>query len=155
MKNIVLILGFLFLSFSIIGQTLVKDKNGKNVDIVAEIKKTNQPVLVCFFATWCKPCLKELKAINDIYEEFLKYDVKIIAIAVDNSRSMNSVFPLVNSMELEFDVYIDNNAEFKREMNVNNIPHSFLYYNKKVVYQHQSYLEGDEIIILEKVKKLK
>jgi thiol-disulfide isomerase/thioredoxin len=155
MKNIVLILGFLFLSFSTIGQTLIKDKNGKNVDIVAEIKETNQPVLVCFFATWCKPCLKELNAINNIYDEFLKYDVKIIAIAVDNSRSINSVFPLVNSMGLEFDVYIDNDAEFKREMNVNNIPHSFLYYNKKVVYQHQSYLEGDEIIILEKVKKLK
>jgi hypothetical protein len=54
----------------------------------------------------------------------------------------------------EFDFYLDVNQDFKKLMNVNIPPHSFIV-NKygEVVYQHISYSEGDEEEIYEELQK--
>ena len=36
------------------------------------------PVLLSFWATWCKPCIEELKAYNKIYQEYKEKGFTII-----------------------------------------------------------------------------
>nr|MBA3900969.1 TlpA family protein disulfide reductase [Bacteroidota bacterium] len=61
----------------------------------------------------------------------------------------------VNGRNWDFEVYLDVNQDFKRAMNVNNVPHTFLLNgNGEIVWQHNSYSEGDEIKMYELVKKL-
>jgi thiol-disulfide isomerase/thioredoxin len=123
-----------------------------------DISNDGKPVLITFWATWCKPCMKEHDAINDVYEEWVdETGVKLYAISIDNARSSNRVMPTVNGRGWEFTVLLDQNGDFKRAMNVNVPPHTFVVNGKgEVVWQHVGYLDGDEeeyIEIVEKVEK--
>ena len=160
MKNLILLLLTAVFSISLsaqeVPQVQIKDLNGKTVNSKSIIENNGKPVLVSFFATWCKPCIKELTAFNEEYADWAKETgVKIIAISTDNARSSSSVAPFVNARGWEFDVYLDENGDLKRAMNVGNVPHTFLLDGKgKIVWQHTSYLEGDEDKTFEVIKKV-
>jgi hypothetical protein len=63
--------------------------------------------------------------------------------------------PLVDGKSWEFEVLLDPNSDFKRAMNVNMIPHTFLLDgNGNIVSQHTSYFEGSELELYKEVKKL-
>ncbi|MCT4639305.1 MAG: TlpA family protein disulfide reductase [Bacteroidales bacterium] len=121
-----------------------------------EIKNDGKPVIISFWATWCKPCVKELSAISEIYEDMQEdTGVKLYAISVDNARSSSRVAPFVNARGWDFTVLLDPNGDFKRAMNVVNVPHTFvLDGNGKIVWQHTSYADGDEEELYEVLKKL-
>ena len=123
---------------------------------MSEISNNGKPIIITFWATWCKPCIKEHDAINDVYEEWVEETgVKMYAISIDNARSSKQVMPTVNGKSWEFDVLLDENGDFKRAMNVNVPPHTFIIDgNGLIVWQHVGYLDGDEHEYLEIVKKL-
>ena len=113
-------------------------------------------IFIMFWATWCKPCIQELKAVHDVYEEWQDdYGVKVYAISIDDSRNARKVAPFVKGRGWKFDVLIDENSDFRRAMNVNNPPHSFLVDGKgKVVWQHNGYAPGDEEEMIKELKKI-
>ena len=115
-----------------------------------------KPMIISFWATWCKPCKKELDAINEEYADLVKETgVKLIAISIDDARSSGKVVTDVKVKGWTYEVYIDENQDFKRAMNVNNVPHTFLVDGEgKIVWSHNSYAEGDEAQLFEHVRKL-
>jgi thiol-disulfide isomerase/thioredoxin len=132
----------------------VKKLDGTNFN-TKEITNDGKPIIISFWATWCTPCKKELNTIHDLYDDWkAETGVKLIAVSIDDARNIQKVAPYVNGRNWEYEVYLDPNQDFKRAMNVNNIPHTFLLNgNGEVVYQHNSYAEGDEIKLYELVKK--
>lgn len=113
-----------------------------------------KPIVISFWATWCKPCKKELDAIAENYADWQKETgVKLIAISIDDARSASKVVTDVKTKGWEYEVYIDENQDFKRAMNVNNVPHTFLIDgNGKIVWSHNSYAEGDEDKLYENIQ---
>ncbi len=120
----------------------------------ATISNDGKPILISFWALWCKPCKNEMDAYNEVYEEWQEETgVKIYAVSIDDSRSSAKVQPFVNGKAWEMEVLLDPNGDFKRAMNVNMIPHTFLLDGEgNVVYQHTSYYEGLEEEIYELVE---
>ncbi len=112
----------------------------------ADFDNDGKPMVISFWATWCKPCIKELDNISDVYEDWQEETgVKVIAISIDDARNAALVTPFVNAKGWEYDMYLDKNSDLKRAMNVINVPHTFLLNgDKEVIYQHTSYAEGDE-----------
>ena len=160
MKKTILFLFAILFTGSLFAQnkipaTEIKTLDGKIIN-TSTFKNDGKPIIISFWATWCKPCIKELKNIAEVYEDWQdETGVKLIAISVDDSRSMNRVAPFVNGRGWEYEVYLDPNNDFKRAMNVNNVPHVFLIDgNGKIVWQHTSYAEGDEEELYELVQKL-
>ena len=155
----VLVVSLMVLSFSFawsqIPNVQVKDISGKNFS-TEDITNDGKPIIISFWATWCKPCVKELSAIAEVYEDWQEETgVKLVAVSIDNSRSMSKVAPFVNGKAWEYEVLLDPNSEFKRAMNVVNVPHVFLIDGKgNIVDQHTSYADGDENELYEKVKKV-
>ncbi len=133
----------------------LKTLDGKNFN-TANISNDGKPIIISFWALWCKPCQKELDAFNEHYAEWQKETgVKIYAVSIDDSRSTAKVLPLVDGKSWEFEVLLDANSDFKRAMNVNMIPHTFLLNAEgNIVSQHTSYFEGSELELYKEVKKL-
>ena len=109
-----------------------------------------------FWATWCKPCKKELDAISENYTDWQKETgVKLIAVSVDDARSIAKVPTDVKTKGWEYEIYTDENGDLQRAMNVNNVPHTFIVDGAgNIVYSHNSYAEGDEDVLFENIKKL-
>lgn len=120
------------------------------------IENNGKPIIITFWATWCKPCMKEHDAINEVYDEWVEETgVKLYAVSIDNSRSSARVLPTVNGKGWKFDVLLDDNSDFKRAMNVNVPPHTFVLDGSgNIVWQHVGYLDGDEAGYIETVKNL-
>ena len=142
-------------SYSQIPSVDIKDLNGK-VFNTSEFDNKNSPIIISFWATWCKPCKQELENIHELYEDWQEEtNVKLIAISIDDSRNTAKIKPLVNAKGWEYEVYQDSNREFATKMGVNPIPHTFLLDgNKKVVWEHVTYADGDEEELYEKVLEL-
>lgn len=131
----------------------IKDLSGKTIN-TSNLQNENGLIVIDFFALWCKPCVLELDNINELYEDWqAETGVKIIAISVDDSRSTSKVAGFANGRGWKFDIYLDANSDFKRAMNVNNIPHTFLVKDGQIIWQHNSYAQGDEDELFELIKK--
>lgn len=160
MKNILLTLSLL-ISLSITAQTRkIPSVNVKTVDgkvfNTAQLKNNGKPMVISFWATWCKPCKKELDAIAEEYTKWQKETgVKLIAVSIDDARNSAKVGPEVKAKGWDYEVYIDENQDLKRAMNVNNVPHTFIINgNGEIVWSHNSYNEGDEEKLFEALKKV-
>ncbi|MEI6487636.1 MAG: TlpA disulfide reductase family protein [Bacteroidota bacterium] len=160
MKKIVIgILSFMILTNLSTAQTIaaadVKTVDGKTVN-TSKFTNDGKPIIISFWATWCKPCKKELDAIEENYTEWQKETgVKLIAISIDDARSASKVGTEAKSHSWDYEIYVDENQDFKRAMNVNNVPHTFVVDGKgNVVWQHNSYAEGDENHLFEVIKKV-
>lgn len=135
--------------------TDVKTTDNKTVS-TSTFSNNGKPMIISFWATWCKPCKKELDAIAEEYGDWVKETgVKLIAVSIDDARAFAKVGPEVKAKGWEYEVYVDENQDFKRAMSVNNVPHTFVLDGKgKIVWQHNSYLDGDEHALYEVVKKV-
>ena len=132
----------------------LKDMDGKTID-TAELYNDGKPIVISFWATWCKPCLRELKAISEVYPDWQdETGVKVIAVSIDQAQDAQKVKPLVSRMGWDYDVLLDQNSEFKRQMGVSDPPHVFVVDGQgNVVWNHQGYIDGGEDEIFEAVKK--
>lgn len=160
MKNLLsslllLMLPILAAAQSKLPSVMVQTLDGRKVN-VASFKNDGKPMIINFWATWCAPCKRELNTIAEHYDEWQKKTgVKLIAVSIDDTRSMSRVAPYVNGQEWEYEVYLDPNADLKRALNVNNVPHTFLVNGKgEIVWQHNNYEPGDELELYAKVKEL-
>lgn len=159
MKKLVMI-------FSIILTTLVSAQNTlpkiEAKDISGQIHRLDSlgfdsPIIISFWATWCAPCKKELNTLSECYSDWqTETGVKIIAISIDDQKTITSVPVYVNGKSWDFIVLLDPNGDVKRAMGVNNVPHTFLV-NKsgEIVYNHNNYAPGDEEILYQELLKLK
>jgi|TARA_B100000123_G_scaffold37764_1_gene24883 thiol-disulfide isomerase/thioredoxin len=133
----------------------VKKIDGSNFNF-KNIDNNGNPIVISFWATWCKPCTKELNNIAEVYEDWQdETNVKLVAVSIDDRRSQSKVAPYVNSSGWEYEIYIDPNSDLKRAMGVSTVPHTFLLdKNKQIIWQHRGYVEGDEYELFDEILKL-
>lgn len=132
----------------------IKTGTGEKINTSA-FENDGKPMIIDFWATWCKPCIEELNAIHDVYADWQnETGVKMIIISIDDARTSQRVAPFVNARNWAYESYIDPNGDFKRELNVNMPPQTFVLNGKKeIVWQHVGYTPGDEDELFEAVKK--
>ena len=92
-----LLLAFTLPSNAQLPSVTVKTMDGKTVN-VDTLSNGGKPFIIDFFATWCKPCNRELDAISEVYEDWQQETgVKIFAVSIDQGQNINKVKPLVDN----------------------------------------------------------
>ncbi|WP_425077375.1 TlpA family protein disulfide reductase [Psychroserpens sp. S379A] len=159
MKNFILFLTLFSLSLSSYAQQDLPNVDltsidGKSVNLKNETNKDGITI-VSLWATWCVPCLKELDAINEVYVDWQdETNVELIAVSVDDSRTVGRVKSLVNGKDWDYKVLLDKNNDLKRALNAASIPLTVLVKDNKIVYEHSGYSPGAELELYEKIKEL-
>ncbi len=160
MKRLILFLtlSFAFFLNNVLAQlpaVTLKTMNGTEVR-TDTLSNGGKPFIIDFFATWCKPCNRELDAINEVYEEWQEETgVKIFAVSIDQAQNINKVKPLVSNHGWEYDVLLDPNSEFLRAVGGQMIPYTLVVDAKgKIVYKHSGYTDGAETELIKKVREL-
>ena len=133
----------------------LKSMNGKEVR-TDTINNQGKPIIISFFATWCKPCNRELKAINEVYEDWVEETgVKLIAVSIDEAQNVNKVKPLVDSNGWPYEVLLDPNRDFSRALGIQTIPFTLIVDgNGNIAYKHNGYTDGAETELIEKVREI-
>ena len=156
MKRIVISLLIALLGLDLqaaLPEVMLQDIEGKQVSM-ASLAGHGKPVILSFFATWCKPCMRELNAISELYPDWQdETGVEIYIVSIDQGQDIHKVKPLVDGNGWEFSVLLDPNGTFKRAMNVQNIPHLFVLDGKgTIVFQQAGYTDGEETEIAKYLK---
>jgi peroxiredoxin len=126
---------------------------GKKINF-QEAAASDNVVIVSLWATWCVPCLKELDAISEVWDEWQdETNVELIAISVDDSRTIKRVKPLVNGKGWDYTVLLDTNNDLKRALGASTVPLTLLVKNNKIVFTHSGYTPGYENELLAKIKE--
>jgi cytochrome c biogenesis protein CcmG, thiol:disulfide interchange protein DsbE len=133
----------------------VKDLDGQTVKI-EELQKDGKVRLYSFWATWCSPCKKELDAISDYYEEWQKkYNFELVAVSIDDPRTLAKVKTTVAEKEWPYRVLHDPTQDLMKAAGINAVPYTILVDGKgNVVFEHNGYVPGDELEIEKYLKEL-
>ena len=133
----------------------LKTMDGKTVR-TDTLSNNGKPFIISFFATWCKPCNRELDAISEEYEDWQEETgVKIFAVSIDQAQNINKVKPLVTNHGWTYDVLLDPNSDFRQALGIQMIPFTLICDGKgKIVYKHNGYTDGAEAELIAKVKEL-
>lgn len=127
------------------------DFQGEKINTI-DLLNNEKLTILSLWATWCVPCIKELDAINEVYESWKEdIDFELIAISVDDSRSHRRAQALVNGKEWPYKILLDVNQDFKRALGTSFIPQTLIIKNGKILYQHTGFQPGDENYLFEKL----
>jgi cytochrome c biogenesis protein CcmG/thiol:disulfide interchange protein DsbE len=114
------------------------------------------PVVVSFWATWCKPCLKEMPHLNQFAGEFAG-QVTFLAVNTDNSKSVAKVAPFLAGKNYDnLIVPLDTGGTVQSQLQVGGtIPFLVMYDAAgREVYSHVGYKPGDEVELKHAIDKL-
>ncbi len=122
----------------------------------ADIQNEGKPIIVSLWATWCVPCKKELSAIAEVYKSWqAETGVKLVAVCIDDARSLSRVAPMIEANQWPFEFYLDTEHKLKTALQVLSVPYTMLLDGERnIVSSHTSYKEGDEQALFEKIKAL-
>jgi thiol-disulfide isomerase/thioredoxin len=157
MKKLIILLALILSSGSLFSQSLpnitLKSLDGKSIN-VKKVSNSKDVKVFAFWATWCVPCINELDAISEVYEDWQdETNVELIAISTDDSRTKKRIRPLVNGKDWTYEILLDDNQDLKRALNITVLPHLLIVKNGEIIYRKTSYTPGSEDEIYEIIQK--
>jgi len=145
MKNIVILLILLLLSALAFADAMpdfrLPDMNGKNVSLESLLGKG--PILIDFWADYCKPCKDAMPVLNSLAE---KYDsLTVIMVSIDAPKNQGKAKTYLKSKNYKFLNLFDCEKTLAKKLGVENPPYTFILDNKgEIIYSHLGYSPGVE-----------
>lgn len=106
-------------------------------------------VALCFYASWCPDCLKELKQINSIYSEKLN-DIEILAVT---DETIDKLISFKTKKQYPF-TFLKLTKSFN-DLKIHSIPTTYLLNtNSEIMYEKVGYINWTDESTLNHLKSL-
>ncbi len=103
------------------------------------------PVLLDFWATWCKPCLEAVPGLRSLHESLGERGLTVIGVSVDGPRNFSKVRPFMSRMRITYPVALDRDGSLQRFFQVVAVPTTVLLDAEgRVVRVQQGFRPGEE-----------
>lgn len=113
-----------------------------------------KPLIVNFWASWCKPCRQELPAFNRAWAKVKDQGVQMLAINI--GEDPNAVFNFIREYPIDFRVLLDPQSDELANWQMRGLPTTFIIDSfGRVVYQAIGEREWDNDELLTKVLALR
>ncbi len=120
----------------------VRSVTGQILDL-AELRARG-PVLLDFWATWCKPCLAALPELDALHRRFSPRGLTVIGISVDGPRNFPKVRPFAQRYGLGFPIVLDEDGSLQARYQARAIPTSVLISAEgRMVHVRQGWRPGE------------
>ena len=130
----------------------LKDLSGKEHSL-SNFK--GKVVVVSFWATWCKPCLRELSFLKKLKAKHPN-KLEVLAVATDGPNTASRIRPVSIQKKLTMPILLDADGSVMASMNARGIlPQSnYIDYEGRLAYSHDGFVAGDEVIITSAIETL-
>lgn len=120
-----------------------------------EISNDGKPMVMIFWKSTDRESCEQLIMINDAYLNFMEFQgIKVIAICIDCVGKTQHIKPFVYGHDLDIEVYIDKNGDFKRSMNIIYSPSTILFdHQMNINCQFTGYCANVEDILCTKIEQ--
>lgn len=95
------------LSFSAVAPQFQGELLGGGKTSLKQSLKPNRALLVCFWASWCVPCMEELKTVLAKMKEDPNIPLDLLTINVDTQETSTDVKPTLKLYKFEMPVILD------------------------------------------------
>jgi len=162
MKKMMLIIFYLVFIAQIGAKVEIENKlpkmslkmlNGKSTDVSSFLE--DGPILINFWATWCAPCIKEMKYLDKFNKKYAESGFQVVSINTDTPRSLSKVKSFVKSRGYSFEILMDPKSEFIRKAGGKVLPFLLLVNTDGTIFKrHMGYSPGDEITLEKEIGEL-
>jgi len=162
MKKMMLIIFYFVLIAQIGAKVEIENKlpkmslkllNGKLINISSFLE--NGPILINFWATWCAPCLKEMKFLDKFNKKYIDSGFQVVSINTDTPRSLSKVKSFVKSRGYSFNILLDPKSEYIRKAGGKVLPYLLLVNTDGTIFKrHMGYNPGDEITLEKEILEM-
>ncbi len=96
------------------------------------------PVILDFWATWCKPCVLAMPELQRLYVDLAPRGLRVVGINEDGPRNAPKVRPFLTASGYTFPVLLDLNREAQQRLHANALPTTIVL-DKNGVILHTSF----------------
>ncbi len=119
--------------------------SGERVQLSALLKKG--PVLLDFWATWCKPCIKAMPKLEEIHAKYADKGLTVLGVNEDGPRGQNRIRPFLRGRNITFPIAIDADGSVMQRMQVRALPTTILIApDREIVLREAGLSDGKAII---------
>ena len=102
----------------------VESITGQKLEL--ETLRLRGPVLIDFWATWCKPCVTAIPELEKIHRACDARGLTVIGVSVDGPRSFAKVRPAVNRLGITYPIVLDQDGSLQQKYQVRAMPTTVL-----------------------------
>lgn len=120
-----------------------------------KISNDGKPLVMIFWKSNDIESCEQLLLINEAYQNIMQFQgVKVIAICIDCIGTTQHIKPFVYGHNLEIEVYVDQNGDFKRSMNILQSPSTILFdHQMNINCQYAGYCSNVEDLLCSKIEQ--
>ncbi len=129
----------------------LRSPEGKLLHLKSMLKEG--PVLLDFWATWCKPCVKAMPKLQELYDTYKEQGLTVLGVNEDGPRGQSKVRQFLRARKLTFPIALDSDGGLMKRMRVTALPTTVLVnQDGEVVYRQTGFSKRQEKHLIEAIE---
>tara|TARA_B100000700_G_scaffold259198_1_gene293884 strand:+ start:448 stop:996 length:549 start_codon:yes stop_codon:yes gene_type:complete len=131
----------------------LRSPEGKRIHLKSLLEEG--PVLLDFWATWCKPCVKAMPKLQKVYDKYKDQGLTVVGVNEDGPRGQAKVKPFLRSKKLTFPIALDLDSSVANRMRVTAYPTTLLLdQDGMIVYRQAGFTSGQEAKLIAEIEQI-